>query len=93
MVIPLEGLLKLTPLNSNAGFFIFLDLSPYLQNRSNSSEVSYADPEIELAQSLLDAGVGLHPREEHWESPGFFRLVFTHERSVLKEGLSRCVVG
>jgi len=65
-----------------------VDLSPYLQNPFDSS-TSTNSSEFELAKKLLDGGVGLHPREEHWEKPGFFRLVYTQERHVLKEGLDR----
>jgi len=45
--------------------------------------------EYGLAQRLLDAGVGLHPCEEHFDHPGYFRLVFSQERDVLEEGLKR----
>ncbi|KAF2667800.1 putative aspartate aminotransferase [Microthyrium microscopicum] len=73
----------------NAGFFIYIDLSPYLSGNSSVSMSASDNPEFDLAQKLLDAGVGLHPREEHWEKPAFFRLVFTQERHVLQEGLNR----
>ena len=72
----------------NAGFFLYIDLSPWLPvnstNWTDSREQEYA-----LAQKLLDGGVGLHPCEEHWEEPGYFRLVFSQPRDVLDEGLRR----
>jgi len=44
-----------------------------------------------LAQKLLDAGVGLHPCEEHNEERGWFRLVFSQEKDILEVGLKRYV--
>lgn len=48
--------------------------------------------EFELAQRLLDAGVGLHPREEHGEEIGWFRVVFSIKREILAEALTRCAL-
>lgn len=70
--------------HSNAGFFLYIDLSPWMPN-----EPAAANPEFELAGKLLKAGVGLHPGEEHYERRGWFRLVFSVERDVLEEGLKR----
>ena len=68
----------------NAGFFLYIDLSPWLPHGLEGKEREYA-----LAQRLLDGGVGLHPCEEHNEKPGWFRLVFSLERELLFEGLKR----
>jgi hypothetical protein len=62
-----------------------MDLSPWLC-------LSDAEPEYELAQKLLDGGVGLHPREEHHEEIGWFRLVFSQEMDTLKEALHRSII-
>ena len=62
-------------------------MSPWL-GKLNAAE-NANEPEYELAQKLLDGGVGLHPCEEHNEQPGHFRLVFSQEKDVLEEGLSR----
>ncbi|PLB50201.1 1-aminocyclopropane-1-carboxylate synthase [Aspergillus steynii IBT 23096] len=71
----------------NAGFFIFVDLSPYLSDGPASSQ----GREFALAQKFLDAGVFLHPGEEHAKTPGWFRLVFSQEGDVLREGLRRMI--
>ncbi|PYH91516.1 PLP-dependent transferase [Aspergillus ellipticus CBS 707.79] len=75
----------------NAGFFIYIDLSPYLPTHLASSTSSHQEREFYLAQKFLDAGVFLHPGEEHGKIPGWFRLVFAHEEEVLREGLRRYV--
>ncbi|ODM22897.1 hypothetical protein SI65_00486 [Aspergillus cristatus] len=84
----------------NAGFFMYIDLSPYLAllpdiNTNGINGTSKAgtgtNREVTLAQKFLDAGVFLHPGEEHGKAPGWFRLVFSHEEEVLEEGLRRFV--
>jgi hypothetical protein len=42
-----------------------------------------------LAEKLVDAGVFIHPGEEHGKDAGWFRLVFSQDESALKEGLRR----
>ena len=74
----------------NAGLFLYIDLSPWLPTKSHN-EQSYYEREFALAQRLLDAGVGVHPCEEHGEIPGHFRLVFSQDRDTLAEGLRRYV--
>ncbi|KAJ5086906.1 hypothetical protein NUU61_008213 [Penicillium alfredii] len=69
----------------NAGFFIYIDLSPYLPNPGAPTR----EREFALAQNLVDAGVFLHPGEEHSKDAGWFRLVFSQEEAVLREGLRR----
>jgi hypothetical protein len=69
----------------NAGFFVYIDLSPYLP----SADLSPREREFVLAQRLLDAGVFLHPGEEHSSDVGWFRLVFSDNEVTLKEGLKR----
>lgn len=68
-----------------------MDLSPWLSKSMNGAADDSPESEYALAQTLLDAGVGLHPREEHAERPGYFRLVFSQPREVLEEGLRRSV--
>ncbi|KAJ5303505.1 hypothetical protein N7476_010304 [Penicillium atrosanguineum] len=58
----------------NAGFFIYVDLSPFLPDGDFIREQEFA-----LAERFLDAGVFLHPGEEHGKDAGWFRLL-----SVLK---------
>ncbi|POS83586.1 hypothetical protein EPUL_004554, partial [Erysiphe pulchra] len=59
----------------NAGFFIFIDLSKYLVIWNTKQEAG-SNPEFALAQHLKEHGVFVHPREEHSEVPGWYRLVF-----------------
>ncbi|POS84153.1 hypothetical protein EPUL_004918, partial [Erysiphe pulchra] len=61
---------------SNAGFFLYIDLSRYLKNWDTKEEGTQ-NPEFALAQHIKDHRVYLHPQEEHSEIPGWFRLVFT----------------
>ncbi|KAL3461359.1 pyridoxal phosphate-dependent transferase [Aspergillus heterothallicus] len=72
----------------NAGFFVYIDLSPYLPN---GHTLQSHEREFALAQRLLDNGLFLHPREEHSKDPGWFRLVYSHDEHVLREGLRRLV--
>ena len=70
----------------NAGFFVYVDLSPYIPA---DGALSPRNREFALAQRLVDAGVFLHPGEEHSRDIGWFRLVFSQEEDTLKEGLDR----
>ncbi|OOG00454.1 hypothetical protein ASPCADRAFT_392599 [Aspergillus carbonarius ITEM 5010] len=72
----------------NAGFFIYIDLSPYLTPASGAAT---PPPEFALTQKLVNAGVFLHPCEEHGKKGGWFRLVFAQEEDVLREGLRRMI--
>ena len=76
---------------SNAGFFVYVDLSPWVVAIPSDVEVGNSR-EYALAQRLLDGGVGLHPCEEHDELIGHFRLVFSQDKEVLEEGLRRWVL-
>ncbi|KAJ5976205.1 hypothetical protein N7481_009912 [Penicillium waksmanii] len=69
----------------NAGFFIYVDLSPFLPDINCSVQ----EREFALAQQLLDEGIFLHPGEEHSKDAGWFRLVFSNDEPALKEGLRR----
>lgn len=67
---------------SNAGFFVWVDLSSYLLEKDRF-------PEFALADRLLNAGVFLHPKEEHSLRPGWFRMVYTQDPRIVTEGLKR----
>ncbi|KAL4952636.1 pyridoxal phosphate-dependent transferase [Aspergillus filifer] len=82
----------------NAGFFLYMNLSPYLPPSTttnaigdNDRPLSDSEREFALAQKFLDDGLFLHPGEEHCKHLGWFRLVFSHEEGVLREGLDRLV--
>ncbi|KAH8171707.1 aminotransferase class I and II domain-containing protein [Sarocladium implicatum] len=70
---------------TNAGFFVWINLSPYLPSDLGGEE----NPEFALAKKLVDAGVFLNPREEKSAQPGWFRLVYTQEASTITEALKR----
>lgn len=72
---------------SNAGFFIWIDLSPYLSPRTEGK--SKKERECELAQRFIDAKVFLHPDEERSPLVGWFRMVYTFDRDIVEEGLKR----
>ncbi|KAL3446571.1 pyridoxal phosphate-dependent transferase [Aspergillus insuetus] len=72
----------------NAGFFVYVDLSPYLPN---DGTLQPQEREFAFAQKLLDNGLFLHPGEEHCKDLGWFRLVYSHDEHVLREGLRRLV--
>jgi 1-aminocyclopropane-1-carboxylate synthase len=67
---------------SNAGFFLWIDLSPYMDHNEK-------DPDFALAQRILDTGVVLHARAERALTPGWFRFVYTHDPATVTEGLRR----
>jgi 1-aminocyclopropane-1-carboxylate synthase len=69
---------------SNAGFFLWVDLSPYLPKEGTQKE-----REFQLAQKLVDRNIFLHPGEEHSMDAGWFRLVYTTSPEVVTEGLKR----
>lgn len=72
---------------SNAGFFVWIDLSPYLPKDLDGEQNS----EFALAKKLQAAGVFVHPKEEHSSKPGWFRFVYTHDAATVTEGLRRWV--
>ncbi|PHH65767.1 hypothetical protein CDD81_1494 [Ophiocordyceps australis] len=72
---------------SNAGFFVWMDLSPYLPTEDELGDESC--PEFALAKRLRDCGVFLHPREEHCLNPGWFRMVYTQDPDIVTEGIRR----
>ncbi|KAF4454132.1 hypothetical protein F53441_3318 [Fusarium austroafricanum] len=70
---------------SNAGFFVWIDLSPYLPSELDGE----LNQEFALAKKFRARGVFLHPREEHSLEPGWFRLVYTQDPRTVSEGLQR----
>lgn len=75
---------------ANAGFFIWIDLSPYLSTSSNSSMTARWAAEEELLKELIENNVYItNGKEMSAEEPGWFRVIFAHNESVIKEGLRR----
>ena len=67
---------------SNAGFFVWVNLSPYLSDEDRF-------PEYALATKLDKVGVFLHPKEEHSLKLGWFRMVYTQDPRTVTEGIKR----
>lgn len=65
----------------NAGFFLWIDLSPFLSESQDAEE--------ELARRVLDGGVFLNPAAEFAEKPGWFRLIYSQDAVKIKEGVRR----
>ncbi|OBT81264.1 hypothetical protein VE02_10152 [Pseudogymnoascus sp. 03VT05] len=72
-----------------AGFFLWIDLSRFLP----PSEGIQTDGEREkiLAGRLLEGGIFLNPGAEWAERPGWFRLIFSHEKGKVEEGVRRLI--
>jgi 1-aminocyclopropane-1-carboxylate synthase len=73
---------------SNAGLFVWLDLSPYLPLVESSGDGWAA--EKKLAALFEEAGVLVDSGEAYTASqPGGFRLVHTVKESTVTEGIRR----
>ncbi|KAH7041496.1 pyridoxal phosphate-dependent transferase [Microdochium trichocladiopsis] len=79
-----------------AGFFVFLDLSPFLplvdegsDLKTQTEEEGPSAAEVALVRKLVDHGLYLAPRGESYGKPGWFRFVFSHEPHVIDEALRR----
>ncbi|EFR00199.1 1-aminocyclopropane-1-carboxylate synthase 11 [Nannizzia gypsea CBS 118893] len=74
---------------TNAGCFIWLDLSKYLPPSTPSQPLTQKDKEFALAKQFSEGGLFLHPSEENGMEPGWFRLVYTREEELITEGIRR----
>ncbi|KAI9835737.1 MAG: hypothetical protein M1819_001915 [Sarea resinae] len=78
---------------SNAGFFIWVDLRPFLPKTVD--EQGNADgwkAEATLVQSFMKAKIFLTPGAMlSAEEPGWFRLIFSQNDRVIKEGFKRLI--
>lgn len=71
----------------HAGFFVYINLSRYLPPQGERRGVF--ERECMLAKKLVDGGVFLHPGEEHGIREGWFRVVYTMDKTVVEEGVRR----
>lgn len=72
---------------SNAGFFLWVDLSAWLDEREG--EKGWEEERM-LEQRMQEEKVFLTPgRGQASERPGCFRLVFSREEDVVREGIRR----
>ncbi|EZF23621.1 hypothetical protein H112_03701 [Trichophyton rubrum D6] len=74
---------------TNAGCFVWLDLSKYLPPSTSSQPLTQKDKEFALAERFSEGGLFLHPSEENGMEPGWFRLVYTNEEELIVEGIRR----
>jgi 1-aminocyclopropane-1-carboxylate synthase len=74
--------------NSNAGFFLWADFSPFLASPPDSKDPYQS--ERQLSKKFLDARVYLASGEDFQsDEPGWFRIIFAQEQKKLVEGLER----
>ncbi|KAM0158531.1 hypothetical protein ACHAQE_005441 [Botrytis cinerea] len=75
----------------NSGFFLWIDLSPFLEIQNRDNEALWKAEKM-LSSKLLKAGVEMSTGfAYHNEKPGWFRIIFSVEREVLEEGLRRII--
>lgn len=72
----------------NAGFFLWVDLGPFLSFKD--ADDNGWEAEKNLVSAITDAGVPLASgRAYQAERPGWFRVLFTVDKDSLEEALKR----
>ncbi|KAB8337221.1 hypothetical protein FH972_021523 [Carpinus fangiana] len=76
---------------SNAGFFLWIDLSPWLKPSGPDTEYKDAwEAEDALTKSLVEGGVFINGGKSlSSDTPGRFRIIFSHPEASLHEGFAR----
>lgn len=83
-----EGFVLIDLPDSNAGLFVWLDLSPYLRLQETNGD-GWAAERI-LAKRLTQGGVVMSTGERYQsEVPGWFRMIFSYDEATLREGIKR----
>ena len=81
----------LIPRDRNAGFFIWIDLSPYISSKESNDDGWKA--ENTLKELITNAGIPIASGAAYRaETPGWFRVLFTVDEDSLKEALRRYIV-
>ena len=76
-------------LGANAGFFLWLDFREFLPPASSADEDPWVR-ETALTERLVENRVFITDGQNIFaEEPGFYRLIFSQEERVVKEGLWR----
>ncbi len=76
-------------LGANAGFFIWVDFRPFLPPASETNDDSWAR-ETALTKRLIENKVFITDGQNmSAEEPGWYRIIFSQEEQVIKEGLRR----
>lgn len=76
-------------LGSNAGFFLWVDLRPFLPPHKPDYKSGW-DREDALMQNLFKHKVFItNGKDLGAEEPGWFRVIFSQDEAVIREGLRR----
>ena len=75
---------------ANAGFFLWLDLRPFLPSVQDSKDSDGWDREDALTKKLLENRVYITDgRALSAEEPGWYRLIFSRDEKIIQEGFRR----
>lgn len=75
---------------ANAGFFLWIDLRPWLHRSSNGPANDPFAAEDALTEKLIENKVFItNGREMSAEEPGWYRLIFSQDERTVKEGIRR----
>ncbi|KAL9627475.1 MAG: hypothetical protein Q9164_007596 [Protoblastenia rupestris] len=75
---------------ANAGFFLWIDLRPWVRQLSNEEDLWAG--EDELTGRLFENKVYVtNGKEMSAEEPGWYRLIFSQDERVVREGIRRIV--
>lgn len=87
-VLCMADLAKYGPHNRNAGFFIWLDLSPFLPVKETNGD-GWAAEDL-LSERITKEGVTMATgRAYQAPEPGRFRFIFSLDEETLREGIRR----
>jgi 1-aminocyclopropane-1-carboxylate synthase len=76
--------------SGNAGYFLWVDLSAHLaKGKGDGGDGVRKQREEALAGRILKGGVWLNPGQERGEKPRWFRLIFSHDKTKVMEGVRR----
>lgn len=74
----------------NAGFFIWIDLRPFLSASPTSSLKARSAAQADLVKRMLKNKIFITDGDDMFaEEPGWFRVIFAQDERVLKEGMRR----
>lgn len=75
---------------ANAGFFMWIDLRPYLSTSLSSPLKAQWAAEEDLLKQLIENKVYItNGKDMSAEEPGWFRVIFAQDERVIREGLRR----
>ena len=75
---------------ANAGFFLWVDLRPFLSVPSNASTDERWKAEDELSRRLIENKVYITSgKDMSAEEAGWFRVIYSQHERVIREGLNR----